>query len=51
MSGQTEVEPGETAPAVAGLRTDPATLGALIDDPAADTAIAAGMIEISGSPR
>ncbi len=52
VSGRTEVEPGETAKADAGLRTDPATLGGLIDDPAAlDAAITAGTIEITGSPR
>jgi DNA-binding HxlR family transcriptional regulator len=52
VSGRTEVESGETAPADAGLRTDPVTLGALIDDPAAlDAAIAAGTIEISGRLR
>ena len=52
VSGRTEIESGETAPADAGLRTDPATLGALIDDPAAlDAAIAAGTIETTGSAR
>ena len=52
VSGRTEVESGETASVDAGLRTDPATLGALIDDPPAlDAAIAAGTIEITGSAR
>ncbi len=52
VSGRIEVESGETAPASTGLRTDPTTLTALVDDPAAlGAAIAAGTIEITGSAR
>ena len=52
VSGRIEVESGETAPADAGLRTDPATLTELVEDPAAlAAAIAAGTLEISGSAR
>jgi hypothetical protein len=40
-SGRVHVQPGETATAAVSLRTDPKTLSALLEDPAALTAACA----------
>ena len=48
-SGQVSVEPGEPARADASLRTDPETLNALLDDPAAlDAAVSGGSVAVAG---
>jgi DNA-binding HxlR family transcriptional regulator len=48
-TGQVHVEPGETTKADASLRTDPKTLNALLDDPAAlDTSMSDGSVVATG---
>jgi DNA-binding HxlR family transcriptional regulator len=47
--GQVRIEAGETAGADAVLRTDPATLNALLDDPdGLDAALAGGSAQVTG---
>jgi DNA-binding HxlR family transcriptional regulator len=47
--GQVRIEAGETAGADAVLRTDPATLNALLDDPdGLDAALASGSAQVTG---
>lgn len=47
--GRLDIQPGEPATAAASLRTDPKTLNALLDDPAAlDAAVSDGSIVATG---
>jgi hypothetical protein len=48
-AGTAEIEPGDTGPADAGIRTDPDTLSALLLDPGGlDAALATAAVEIEG---
>lgn len=47
--GEPEIDPGEPASPAAGLRTDPATLNALLEDPTSlDAELASATVETSG---
>ena len=48
-AGVVEIEPGDTAAADAGIRTDPSTLNALLLDPGGlDAALSTGAAETEG---